>query len=610
MRHSHLPIPPVVALVFAAFLTVALASCNASPTPTAAPPARSTSIDAVTPAETADPGILAPRTTPAAGATVDPLLAQRLEAQSAALARPLPILLLDAGLDENQGLAQDLAVADPRVQEYIRDPGTGAPLRSEVFGVYPLRDSDLTEATAGCRGRTCYRAELYNFAGNLTTTAVVDTEARQVLAVNHVPDTQPDIPEHLTELATRIAIDSPEVAEALGRAPGAADAMMANTKTALNRSRCERSHHLCVAPTFHVGERVLWAIVDLTDLRLVGLRWTDVGQSEARPVTEQRLQNAVITERFCERETALAQAGWELDYMLTSSDGLRVSDVRFGGRPILISAKLVDWHVSYSKSEGFGYSDAVGCPFFSQAAVVAVEGPAIVDIVRDGEVVGFSLAQDFWSEGWPAPCNYKYRQRYDFYADGRFRVVVGSIGRGCGNDGMYRPVIRIAFAGDDNSFAEWDGSGWSDWPEEQWRLQAPDTAYSPEGYQYRMINPEGQGFYVEPGRGQFGDGGRGDDAYLFATGSQSGADEGESDLVTIGPCCNDDYQQGPEKFIEPNPDALAGKPLVLWYVAQLKNDDTPGSEYCWAQSVVENGVYQVREYPCYAGPLFVPIPEP
>ena len=42
--------------------------------------------------------------------------------------------------------------------------------------------------------------------------------------------------------------------------------------------------------------------------------------------------------------------------------------MRFGGRPVLESAKLVDWHVSYSESDGFGYSDAVGCPVFSAAA--------------------------------------------------------------------------------------------------------------------------------------------------------------------------------------------------------------------------------------------------
>lgn len=84
-------------------------------------------------------------------------------------------------------------------------------------------------------------------------------------------------------------------------------------------------------------------------------------------------------------------------------------------------------------------------------------------------------------------------------------------------------------------------------------------------------------------------------------------DEGEADLVTIGPCCNTDYQQGPEKFIEPSPDNIQNKKLVVWYVAQLKNDDAKGKEYCWAESVLENGVYVTKAYPCFAGPMFIPI---
>jgi len=42
-------------------------------------------------------------------------------------------------------------------------------------------------------------------------------------------------------------------------------------------------------------------------------------------------------------------------------------------------------------------------------------------------------------------------------------------------------------------------------------------------------------------------------------------------------------------------------------VPQLKNDSEKGKEYCWAESVVENGIYKVKEYPCYSGAMFVPI---
>ena len=95
------------------------------------------------------------------------------------------------------------------------------------------------------------------------------------------------------------------------------------------------------------------------------------------------------------KTNALEREGWKMDYILTSSDGLRISRVSYKGTPILDSAKLVDWHVSYSRQDGFGYSDAVGCPVFSQAAVVAFGGPAIEEIKKDGATVGFSLDKIF-----------------------------------------------------------------------------------------------------------------------------------------------------------------------------------------------------------------------
>ena len=95
----------------------------------------------------------------------------------------------------------------------------------------------------------------------------------------------------------------------LGAKPGEDVALMANTKTALNQSRCERSQHLCVAPTFVQGEFALWAIVDLTDVVLVGTRWTRVGDATQPRLTEKVLQNEVVTELYCNKTTALG-AGW------------------------------------------------------------------------------------------------------------------------------------------------------------------------------------------------------------------------------------------------------------------------------------------------------------
>jgi len=573
-------------------LILIITACNTAPGGSAT--ATSTPLGAVAPRATLDPKQYSL-----------PALEAQATLVQAVLGQPIPILLL-IGLDSPRALAQDIAVRDPGFQGDLWDPSTGAPLRNEIFGVYPLRESDYTEATARCADTQCYRVEMYNYAKNLTTIGMISLNDRALLAVTKIPDAQPDIPPYLTDLAVQIASQSPEVAAALGYVPESDQAVMANTKTALNRTRCQRSRHLCVAPTFVVRERALWAIVDLTDGVLVGVRWTDVGASGGQVITERSLQDDVVTQSFCEKTTSLERGDWRMDFILTSSDGLRLSNVHFKDRLVLDSAKLVDWHVSYSATEAFGYSDAIGCPVFSQAAVVAFQGPVVEDLIEDDQIVGFVLEQEFWGEQWPLPCSYYYEQLFEFYNDGSFRVVAGNVGRGCGNNGTYRPVLRLAFA-NQNAFATWDGGDWQDWLTEQWQLQT-EGDQTPEGYQYRILDSGGLGYYIEPGNGQFGDGGRGDNAYIYVTRYHDGRDEGDMDMITIGPCCNTDHQQGPERFIDS--ESINGTGLVLWYVAQMQNDDTPGGEYCWADSALDGGVYVAKEYPCFAGPLFVPISNP
>jgi hypothetical protein len=541
----------------------------------------------------------------------DPVVKARIEKIQAALKQTPPVLKLEEGLDEDQKTAQELVLKDERFLRETLDEKTKAPLFNEIFGIYPLRESDMSGPASACKTTKCYRVEMYNFAKNLATNAVADVTGKKVVAVMRLPEAQPDIPDHLTKLAVHISSTAPDVVSALGKSPEEKEALMANTKTSLSRTRCERSQHLCMAPTYIKDDKALWAIVDLTDLALVGTRWTQVGYAAPAnkgdwAISEKALQNEVLTKRFCETTNHLDKNGWSFDYILTGSDGMRISNVKFKDKLLIKDAKLVDWHVSYSRTDNFGYSDAVGCPVFSQAAVVAVEGPKTKTISADNSEVGFEFQQDFWSEGYPTPCNYYYKQTFKFFNDGSFRFAVANVGRGCGNDGTYRPVLRVSLSDELNNFSEWNGSDWQPWATEQWKLQDDSTAYTKEGFEYRVADAGGSGFYLEPGRGQFGDGGRGDNAFLYVTRQHPDRDEGDSDLTTIGPCCNTDYKQGPEKYIEPNAEPIAGAPLVLWYVPQLKNDDRPGSQYCWAESVLTDGVYRVRQYPCYAGPVLRP----
>lgn len=517
------------------------------------------------------------------------------------------VVPLVAGLDAKQRQAQAISLAHPGLKPLIRDEATGSLLRVEVFAVYPARVTDVPDGQT-CPAGDCYRVDIYNFARNETYSLIVDVSRRAAVGFLRQPGAQADLPARLTRRAIEIATTSPEVISALGFRPTEQDPTMPNVKTALNNSSCERSRHLCVAPTFLLENRALWAIVDLTEEELVGTRWTDLGKATRGRVTEESIKSEEVFEKYCKQSTHLERDGWSMDFILTSSDGLQISNLSYKGRAVLRSAKLVDWHVSYSTRDGFGYSDAVGCPMFSAASVLAYGGPETVPLTEEDEEVGFALVQDFRQLGWPLPCHYRYDQRYEFYRDGRFRVVAGNLGRGCGTDGTYRPVLRIDLAPEGGqTLAQWDGAEWKDWTTEGWVLQDDTMRFTPEGYALRAKGQEGRGYYIEPGRGQFGDGGRGDNAFVYATRYRPA--EGDADMVTIGPCCNTDFEQGPEKFIGAPPEPIVGEDLVLWYVAQQENDGTPGQEYCWADNVLKEGVYVPKVWPCYIGPMFTPTGE-
>jgi hypothetical protein len=350
----------------------------------------------------------------------------------------------------------------------------------------------------------------------------------------------------------------------------------------------------------------LWVIVDLTDEEVVGVRWTDLGQSAGVVLTEETILFEELYENYCSVRQPIERAGWQLSYILTSSDGLEISSVSFQDQPVLDSAKLVDWHVSYSE-DGFGYSDGIGCPVFSSASVVANQPPQVVDLTdSNGQPIGFALWQDYSHPQWPMPCNYRYQQRYEFYDDGQFRVIGTNLGRGCGNNGTYRPVFRLQWPTAINyTFEEWQDGKWVPWEAEAWRLQSDQTEYAEERFQYRLRQDNGRGYALEPGRGQFPDGSAGDHAYVYLT--RYRPEEGEADMLTLGSCCNTDYQQGPETFINTPGEATLAAPLVVWYVAQLDNDDTPGRQNCWADAIVEDGMMSAQIWPCSAGPLFVPL---
>ena len=308
------------------------------------------------------------------------LLKQYKESIKSTLALPIPILLLDKDALKNDIAyqAQLIAIKNNQFIRYIKHPKTKQPLRNEIMTVRPVLASDKTSANSKglseCKVDTCYRVEMYNFFFNLSSVAFVDMSTHKVVAFSQYSDAQPDLNKNLIKIAIEIAKSSDLVKKELGDAK--VEPTMAEIKTSLKNSRCERSHHLCVAPTFVVGDKALWAIVDLTDGDLVGTRWTELGTSGPPiEVTERQLENEFVFSQFCEKSTHYTQGDWQFDYQITSSDGLQLTNVTFKNKTVMKSVKLLDWHVSYSTRENFGYSDAIGCPLFSSAVVIAYDGP-------------------------------------------------------------------------------------------------------------------------------------------------------------------------------------------------------------------------------------------
>jgi len=503
-------------------------------------------------------------------------------------------------------------------------------LHNDMMRILPVIISSLDSKTEQiCQSYRCYQAEKYNYVTNTTTRAIVSVDDARVLSIERYSDMQPDISLRLTHIAQAIALNAPEVKRELGFAPKKKDITMANVRGTMKESPCENSNHLCVAPTFadHEKAQALWAVVDLTELRLAAAKWAGLGKTTTPAcISERSMQNRHIMKNYCQKDTNLDKNGWKIRYRLTGSDGLEIRDVSFRGQSVLTSAKIVDWHVSYQQKgaanldtstetyiEGrrvefvrgedgnyqFGYNDAMGCPLFSTSVVLAFNAPQVKPLPTDD---GFMLTQDFRNPKWPMACNYRYENRFEFYNDGSFRIVAVNKGRGCGDNAIYRPVMRIDMAIDNGeSFYANDNSQWQHWEREQYEQVSPNMDYP-----YKIVSSShaSHGYYIEPNHGQFGDGSRGDNATLFATLFKSL--EGDRDLLTLGSCCDLD-DDGVERYTEDN-ESIYSANIVLWYVPRIHNDAREGHEYCWADTAIgADGNLQVKVWPCVVGPKFVPI---
>ncbi|MFN2188118.1 MAG: hypothetical protein ACK2T3_05090, partial [Candidatus Promineifilaceae bacterium] len=421
-----------------------------------------------------------------------------------------PAAPLTDQLTEEQENAQELALSNPQVQAYT----FGRP--SEVFGIAEIR-LDFPPGAEACSRSDCRQVNIYNWDENAAVTAIVNLDDHEVLEVLHQEGVHPGINKRLADLAVEIAIDNPQVIDILGFHPRAENVHMAPVDADAPGSVCDGAR-LCVATTFEMGDRILWVFVDLHSEEVAAIRWTDIRPEDAGGDVSYGEGLA------CPEPGSVERDGWSLSHDVTGTDGLGVYDITYNGREIATSIKLVEWHADYGSS---GFRDSTGCGGGGGGFPIYPFGATqVLDLLdNDQNLIGFEVVQDFRMDNWGYSCNYRYEQHIKFYADGSFRVVSGAYGQGCGTNAIYRPVVRIdiALSGDGgDSFGYYGGGdGWIYPHRELYRTPYTGSdgphSFTEEGYAWKVFDTSGLGFYIEPGRGQFGDNGRGDNPFIYVT---------------------------------------------------------------------------------------------
>lgn len=497
----------------------------------------------------------------------------------------------------DQTLAQDLALSDTTVQGYTLGS------RSSVYDVFNISSGyDVTGNP--CSMHSCYQVNIYNYDDQAVVSVIVDVTSRQVLDVFYQPGLHPYLDNTSAKLAAEIIQADPQVQEILGHKPELEDIMPMDSS--LFGTDCGAAHP-CVAATFKLGDgRIMWAHVDLTKEEIAGIDWTF-----APPETTIYTISEEMMACPPPPDGSVSRNGWVVNYgAMSGSDGFQVFDVSYQGREIIERIKLLQWHADYGNT---GFQDSTGCTS-GGGFMIQPYGTTVVSDIVDGQaqVIGFDIKQDFRMFNWGNSCNYRYEQHYQFYTDGRFRVVTGAFGKGCGTNAMYRPIVRIDLSidgTDHDSFSMWNGTTWANAGTEFYRTPYPVSGsfpdgngpynYTTDGYIARTFDTvSGNGYYIEPSRGQFNDGSRGDDPFLYVTAYK--ANEGASDISVIGSCCNDNYQQGPHLYL--NNESISDTDIVIWYVPQMLTDAAPPDYYCWTLT----GEPNPETYPCWSGPMFVP----
>ncbi len=498
------------------------------------------------------------------------------------------LLLFFVGLWQIQPVSPvDNIIEHPTISELVNAAD------AEIFQSVPLHRYQM-EGKDVCASGVCEQVYIYDFAHNATIVAVVADG--QLLDALRIENATPAFNERVERLAQKMIAESAMVQEAVGEIEESTEIVIMQ----MQHPSC-LSDHLCVATTLLADGGSVWVLVDVTEEQIIDLWWGDVaadGEQAADVVREEPFFDCA--------PHSLERDGWHLEYRITPSDGFAVADVYYGSKQVVSDVRLVQWEANYVNDGNYAYTDYAGCGAQGPGHGFPIDpvGRTKIESVRGG----FAIKQDFQMSLWGEFCNYRYEQTYEFYRDGRWRVISTPFGRGCGDgrykEATYRPIFRIEFALDgtgNDFFQSWDGNDWQQHDSEAYFL--PDTHVNSDKHAFRISDNNGMAYTMEMGQGQFVDGGKNDDAYTYLT--RYKAEEGAADMPTIGTCCHQNYEQPPFEFVDG--ENTAGEHLVIWYVPQALTvtkfaveQGVANEPYCWTESTLEY-------YPCPMGPMFHPV---
>jgi hypothetical protein len=440
-------------------------------------------------------------------------------------------------------------------------------------------------ALAACVEDSCRQAQFFNFDRNQLVVAVVDFANRRVVDVTTYQDAYPEANRTITERAQSVALADPLVQSEIGSAE--IDANMAPENAWLMNSSCD-TPHWCIALTYRVSgrESTIVIFVDLVTDQVAGVRWT-----VAPAVPEENLPQYSRLEYVCGDDLSYNAGGWSFMYEVQNNDALHVWNATYNGRPVFRSAKMVQVDVGYA-NQSWGYHDSVGC-----SAIVPAyppNTPPVLTPISDGVV----LTQDFRMGGWGGGCAYRYQQWFIFYNDGRVRVSAAAFGRGCGQDGVYTPFLRVDLGpgGETgNRFQVLRDGGWIE-PATEALFEQPWNALGKQGALWRQIGADSQGFAMEPRWADNFEPGQPDGADVIALAYHAAIEGDQPNLPSMGSGYGCPGNCFPRQWISGEP--VQNADIVTWYIPSAQTVAT-SPYYCWT-------VTQQQTYPCFLGPLLWP----